>query len=330
MQDEIDNINIGASVETVSPVTTVSDNNNTTQLNISNPATFINSNFDNNYVRVYHCADISTPQRVFQFVKRLKFSDLATDTDIPNVSGTFERNMIIFENSALPGIIANNATAFGFEAERTTRESANINVFYQTKIPVLGDNLTPDNFEMEPPSYNVFNFPTTIGTGYEQLSGDFHNVITPCFLCVLLDNTKNNFRFTSTLSNITIPVNTSYNYDVIGNKIVRDPLVNALIPNIMSLNDDINNYVISTPLQDNSGVVRWLCPSLTVRNSLTNLPSDFPGYPDFEVEFRQLKSGGVGIQTITGGSLSSIYVAKRIYKNNSFSSWYKETLTPLT
>ena len=225
MQDEIDNINIGASVETVSPVTTVSDNTNTTQFTINNPATFINSGFANNYVRVYHCADISTPNRVFEFVKRVKFSELATDTDIPNVSGTFERNMIIFENSALPGIIANDSTAFGFEAERTTRESANINVFYQPKIPILGDNITPDNFEMETPEYDVFNFPTTIGTGYEQLSGDFHNVVLPCFMCVLLDNTKNNFRFTSSLSSINIPVNGSYSYDIIDNKIVRDPTV---------------------------------------------------------------------------------------------------------
>ena len=133
--------------------------------------------------------------------------------------------MIIFENSALPGIIANDSTAFGFEAERTTRETANINVFYQPKIPILGDNLTPDNFEIDTPEYDAFNFPTTIGTGYEQLSGDFHNVVLPCFMCVLLDNTKNNFRFTTTLSSINIPVNGSYSYDVIDNKIVRDPTV---------------------------------------------------------------------------------------------------------
>lgn len=225
MQDEIDNINIGASVETVSPVTTVSDNTNTTQLTISTPATFINSGFVNNYVRVYHCDDISAPQRVFSFVKRLKFSELATDTDIPNVSGTFERNMIIFENSALPGIIANNSTAFGFEAERTTREGAQIDGYYVEKIPVLGENLTENNFDMSAPPFTVFHFPSTIGTGYEQLSGDFHNVVLPCFMCVLLNNTKNNFRFTSTLSSINIPVNGSYSYDVIDNKIVRDPTV---------------------------------------------------------------------------------------------------------
>ena len=102
------------------------------------------------------------------------------------------------------------------------------------------------------------------------------------------------------------------------------------IPQLMVLNDDVNNYRISESISDHSGIKRWVCPSSTVRESLTNLPADFPAYPDFEIEYRQVKSSGIGIQTITGGSTSSLYIAKRFYKNNEFSAWNKIVGEPVT
>ena len=98
------------------------------------------------------------------------------------------------------------------------------------------------------------------------------------------------------------------------------------IPLTMALNDNVDDYKIADSLTEHSGVRRWICPSSTVRNSLTGLPSNFPAYPDFEIEFRQLKSNGVGVQSIYGGSLTTVYQARRFFKNGSFSSWYKVTM----
>lgn len=104
----------------------------------------------------------------------------------------------------------------------------------------------------------------------------------------------------------------------------------SVIPEIMAANDDINDYRIAESLTENSGFKRWICPSSAVRNSLVNLPSDFPSYPDFQITFEQFKTGGIGMQTITGGSTSSMYIAKRFYKNNAFSAWYKVSIDPIT
>lgn len=98
----------------------------------------------------------------------------------------------------------------------------------------------------------------------------------------------------------------------------------------MASGDNVNTYRTSNDLMDYTGITRWTCPSSSVRNSLTNLPSDFPAYPDFEIEYKQVKSSGIGIQTITGGSTSSMYVAKRFFKNNTWSPWFKVTLTEVT
>lgn len=94
----------------------------------------------------------------------------------------------------------------------------------------------------------------------------------------------------------------------------------------MALNDNVDDYKIAESLTEHSGVKRWICPSSTVRNSLTGLPADFPAYPDFEIEFRQLKSNGTGVQSLYGGSLTTVYQARRFFKNGSFSSWYKVTM----
>ena len=106
--------------------------------------------------------------------------------------------------------------------------------------------------------------------------------------------------------------------------------IEDLIPQTMALNDNVDNYLITESLTEHSGVRRWICPSSTVRNSLTGLPTDFPSYPDFEIEFRQLKSSGVGVQSLYGGSLTTVYQARRFYKNGSFSSWYKVTMEAVT
>lgn len=102
------------------------------------------------------------------------------------------------------------------------------------------------------------------------------------------------------------------------------------IPLTMALNDNVDDYKIAESLTEHSGVRRWICPSTAVRNSLTGLPSDFPAYPDFEIEFRQLKSNGVGVQSIYGGSLTTVYQARRFYKNGSYSSWYKVAMEAVT
>lgn len=106
--------------------------------------------------------------------------------------------------------------------------------------------------------------------------------------------------------------------------------IEDLIPQTMALNDNVDNYLITESLTEHSGVRRWICPSSTVRNSLTGLPTDFPSYPDFEIEFRQLKSSGVGVQSLYGGSLTTVYQARRFYKNGSFSSWYKVAMETVT
>lgn len=330
MQDEIDNINIGASVETVSPVTTVSDNTNTTQLNIANPATFINSSFANNYVRVYHCADISTPNRVFEFVKRVKFSELATDSDIPNVSGAFERNMIIFENSALPGIIVNDPTAFGLEAERTINETSDIQAYYVEKIPVLGENLTAENFDTEDPPFTVFHFPTTATTQRVALSGDFHNVVIPCFLCFLLNNTKNNFSFTSTLSSINIPVNGSYSYDVIDNKIVRDPTVINFRDNVNAVAfGGGNELTANTDLHDLTPGRYFIGQSNagTIANRPENLPFGFNVECSsiFDRSSNRLKLRLYYNSPSTIGTFYECYLT-----SSGWSAWYKFTGTVVT
>ena len=113
-------------------------------------------------------------------------------------------------------------------------------------------------------------------------------------------------------------------------KFVDETVLTSTIPQLMALNDDVNNYRISESISNHSGIKRWVCPSSTVRNSLTNLPADFPSYPDFEIEFRQFKSNGVGMQTITGGSASSMYIAKRFFKNDTFSPWYKVVTEEVT
>lgn len=102
--------------------------------------------------------------------------------------------------------------------------------------------------------------------------------------------------------------------------------VENTFPLTMALNDNVDDYRITESLTEHSGVRRWICPSLTVRNSLTGLPADFPAYPDFEVEFRQLKSNGVGVQSLYGGSLTTVYQARRFFKNDTFSAWYKVTM----
>lgn len=106
--------------------------------------------------------------------------------------------------------------------------------------------------------------------------------------------------------------------------------IEDLIPQTMALNDNVDNYLITESLTERSGVRRWICPSSTVRNSLTGLPADFPAYPDFEVEFRQLKSNGTGVQSLYGGSLTTVYQAIRFYKNGSYSSWYKVAMEAVT
>lgn len=106
--------------------------------------------------------------------------------------------------------------------------------------------------------------------------------------------------------------------------------IEDLIPQTMALNDNVDDYKIADSLTDHSGIKRWICPSSTVRNSLTGLPTDFPSYPDFEIEFRQLKSNGVGVQSIYGGSLTTVYQARRFYKNGSYSSWYKVAMEAVT
>jgi len=132
------------------------------------------------------------------------------------------------------------------------------------------------------------------------------------------NNKQNALTFDTTpTENSTNPVTSGGLYNAI-NSLKADT-----IPRLMVLNDDVNNYRISESISEHSGIKRWVCPSSTVRESLTNLPTDFPSYPDFEIEFKQFKSNGIGIQTITGGSASSFYVAKRVYKNNTFSDWNK-------
>lgn len=106
--------------------------------------------------------------------------------------------------------------------------------------------------------------------------------------------------------------------------------IEDLIPQTMALNDNVDNYLVTESLAEHSGVRRWICPSTAVRNSLTGLPTDFPSYPDFEIEFRQLKSSGVGVQSLYGGSLTTVYQARRFYKNGSFSSWYKVAMEAVT
>ena len=106
--------------------------------------------------------------------------------------------------------------------------------------------------------------------------------------------------------------------------------IEDLIPQTMALNDNVDDYKIADSLTDHSGVKRWICPSSSVRGSLTGLPTDFPNYPDFEIKFEQFKTGGIGMQTITGGSLTTVYQARRFYKNGSFSSWYKVAMEAVT
>lgn len=134
------------------------------------------------------------------------------------------------------------------------------------------------------------------------------------------NNKQNALTFDTTpTENSTNPVTSGGLFNVI-NSLKADT-----IPQLMVLNDNVNNYRISESISEHSGIKRWVCPSSTVRDSLTNLPADFPSYPDFEIEFKQFKSNGIGMQTITGGSTSSMYVAKRFYKNNEFSAWSKVT-----
>lgn len=139
------------------------------------------------------------------------------------------------------------------------------------------------------------------------------------------NNKQNALTFDTTpIENSTNPVTSGGLYIAI-NSLKADT-----IPQLMVLNDDVNNYRISESISNHSGIKRWVCPSSTVRNSLTNLPADFPSYPDFEIEFRQFKSNGVGMQTITGGSASSMYIAKRFFKNDTFSPWYKVVTEEVT
>lgn len=139
------------------------------------------------------------------------------------------------------------------------------------------------------------------------------------------DNKQNALTFDTTpTENSTNPVTSGGLFNAI-NSLKADT-----IPQLMVLNDDVNNYRISESISEHSGVKRWVCPSSAVRESLTNLPADFPAYPDFEIEFKQFKSNGIGMQTITGGSTSSLYIAKRFYKNSEFSAWNKIVGEPIT
>lgn len=132
------------------------------------------------------------------------------------------------------------------------------------------------------------------------------------------NNKQNALTFDTTpTENSTNPVTSGGVFNAI-NSLKADT-----IPQLMALNDDVNNYRISESISEHSGIRRWVCPSSTIRDSLTNLPGDFPSYPDFEIRFEQFKSNGIGMQTITGGSTSSLYIAKRVYKNNTFSDWNK-------
>lgn len=271
----------------------------------------------------------------FEFVKRINYGNILLDSDIPAWNPA-ELNstafIVVFENPVVSEWIKTGITIYG-NAETISGITTPRMVI--RKFPEITNNtITLGNSVLE----GTYTFNGGISsTDYAAYTVEEPMTAAPPYWYTAFCFYGGAKRLIQTITQptgATTKVFPGYVYDAFRGGVVRDPLVNQVhdycIPRIMQSDDDINNYVLYDDLTKNPGVIRWICPSSNVRNSLVNLPSDFPNYPDFEIEFRQFKSGGIGIQTITGGSLSSIYVAKRIYKNNSFSSWYTETLTPLT
>lgn len=271
----------------------------------------------------------------FEFVKRINYQNILLDSDIPawdpaNFNST--AFMVVFENPVVSEWIKAGITIYGnaeaISGTRTPRmvirkfpEITNNKITLADSVLegtyTFGGGISPTDY----PGYTVEE-PMTAAPPYWYTAFCFY------------DGAKRLIETITQPSGATTKVFPGYVYDAFRGGVVRDPLVSQIhdysIPRIMQANDDINNYVLNDDLSENPGVIRWLCPSSTVRNSLVNLPNDFPAYPDFEIKFEQFKTGSIGMQTITGGSASSMYIAKRFYKNNTFSAWYKVTLQQLT
>ena len=283
-------------------------------------------------VRVYHKSYLEDS---FKFIKRMTYANIENDSDIPKWYDRDDSYAVVFENPIVNEWIKAGITIFNHDS---------VFFFQHTPRLVIRKFNTINNEQLalnDSVLQATYTWPGTAQQQGEVLQlrqVEAPMTATPPYYYttfIFYNGMGLHIDLINQPANSTTKLFPGYTYDAYRGGVLRDPLVSQIhdysIPRIMKADDDINSYIISDDLSENPGVVRWLCPSLTVRNSLVNLPSDFPNYPDFEIKFEQFKTGGgIGMQTITGGSSSSMYLAKRFYKSNTFSVWYKVTLQQLT
>ena len=87
---------------------------------------------------------------------------------------------------------------------------------------------------------------------------------------------------------------------------------------------DIDNlYVDQSPTSVDCVTRKWVIPSATVGASLQHLPASYKTvYPNAEIEWHTVKSGGVGYQIMTAGTNSSFQRFMRFRNASGFSNWY--------
>lgn len=241
---------------------------------ITGAAAYINNGMgDNDYIRVYRNANV--PEEDYIFVKRLHFADLATDTDIVDVTGDTQAMVIMFENPAIMGFFATRPGDFSLQGERSnTTMSASVRAYSSNVIPTdpaAGDKLP---LEILGNLHQIGYMITSSGTGLVNLTGNFDEGNPGKFLFLMLTNIKKNllFRIANGSADVDFAYKPGYIYNSNSNQIIRDPAVETLLdrPDIFSTGTsipasaDLDSY--STP-----GV--YFCSRSQDVGTITNKPA---------------------------------------------------------
>lgn len=101
--------------------------------------------------------------------------------------------------------------------------------------------------------------------------------------------------------------------------------VNTLLKAVtLASNADLDDlYVDQSPTNDDCVTRKWVIPSAAVGASLRHLPASYKTvYPNAEIEWHTVKSGGVGYQIMTAGTNASFQRFMRFRNTSGWTAWY--------
>ena len=295
---------------------------------ITGAAAYINNGMgDNDYIRVYRNANV--PEEDYIFVKRLHFADLATDTDIVDVTGDTQAMVIMFENPAIMGFFATRPGDFSLQGERSnTTMSAAVRAYSSSVIPTdpaAGDKLP---LEILGNLHQIGYMITSSGTGLVNLTGNFDEGNPGKFLFLMLTNIKKNllFRIANGSADVDFAYKPGYIYNSNSNQIIRDPAVETLLdrPDIFSTgtaipaNTDLDTYTTA-------GV--YYCNQSQTVGTLTNKPSAVSAA--FKLLVMPTTASNRFIQIISDNTATgTIYIRKTT--TAGLSGWFSLNVTAAT